>query len=186
MHSTNLAWMTRNRSLGVSKIPIIMIRPLSLNFWIRVKKWPVFSSFLWLTWLFEIPTGPNPTFYYPTELFALSITTTETWVFLKFFVGKLPHIFFSSSKKYSISNHLVQWTFNSCKSVFSRAQSKKIFHWKKVLEGACKFVFQDRGRRNQPARLGLFAWHFGASFRAGVKPFAFSQWLTANYVKPLI
>ena len=110
----------------------------------------------------------------------------ETWVFLKFFVGKLPHIFFSSSKKYSISNHLVQWTFNSCKSVFSRAQFKKIFHWKKVLEGACKFVFQDRGRRNQPARLGLFAWHFGASFRAGVKPFAFSQWLTANYVKPLI
>ena len=186
MHSTNLAWMTRNRSLGVSKIPIIMIRPLSLNFWIRVKNWPVFSSFLWLTWLFEIPTGPNPTFYYPTELFARPLYhyNWNVGVF-EIFCWKIATHFFSSSKKYSISNHLVQWTFNSCKSVFSRAQFKKNISLKKSF-GRGVQIRISRPRSPQPARLGLFAWHFGASFRAGEKPFAFSQWLTANYVKPLI
>ena len=183
MHSTNLAWMTRNRSLGVSKIPIIMIRPKFLN---TSEKMTCFFIVSLVDMTFRNSHRPESDFLLPNRIIRPLYHYNWNVGVFEIFCWKIATHFFSSSKKYSISNHLVQWTFNSCKSVFSRAQFKKIFHWKKVLEGACKFVFQDRGRRNQPARLGLFAWHFGASFRAGEKPFAFSQWLTANYVKPLI
>ena len=185
MHLTNLAWMTRNRSLGVSKIPIFMIWPKFLN---TSEKMTCFFIVSLADMTFRNSHRPESDFLLPNQIIrppSLSLQL-KRGCFWNFLLENCHTFFFPPQKKYSISNHLVQWTFNSCKSVFSRAQFKKIFHWKKVLEGACKFVFQDRGRRNQPARLGLFAWHFGASFRAGVKPFAFSQWLAANYVKPLI
>ena len=147
MHSTNLAWMTRNRSLGVSKIPIIMIRPKFLNTSEKMT-WFFIVSLADMT--FRNSHRPESDFLLPNRIIRPLYHYNWNVGVFEIFCWKIATHFFSSSKKYSISNHLVQWTFNSCKSVFSRAQFKKIFHWKKVLEGACKFVFQDRGRRNRP------------------------------------
>ena len=147
MHSTNLAWMTRNRSLGVSKIPIIMIRPKFLN---TSEKMTCFFIVSLADMTFRKSHRPESDFLLPNRIIRPLYHYNWNVGVFEIFCWKIATHFFSSSKKYSISNHLVQWTFNSCKSVFSRAQFKKIFHWKKVLEGACKFVFQDRGRRNRP------------------------------------
>ena len=153
----------------------------SLNFWIRVKKWPVSLADM----TFRNSHRPESDFLLPNRIIRPLYHYNWNVGVFEIFCWKIATHFFSSSKKYSISNHLVQWTFNSCKSVFSRAQFKKNISLKKSFGRGVQIRF-SRPRSPQPARLGLFAWHFGASFRAGVKPFAFSQWLTANYVKPLI
>ena len=161
MHSTNLAWMTRNRSLGVSKIPIIMIRPKFLN---TSEKMTCFFIVSLADMTFRNSHRPESDFLLPNRIIRPLYHYNWNVGVFEIFCWKIATHFFSSSKKYSISNHLVQWTFNSCKSVFSRAQFKKNISLKKSF-GRGVQIRISRPRSPQPTgQAGPFRLAFWGKF----------------------
>ena len=95
------------------------------------------------------------------------------------------HTFFFLLKKIFHIEPLSTVNFLTHASQFFPALNlKKYFIEKKFWKGRANSYFKTEVAATGQA--GPFRLAFWASFRAGVKPFAFSQWLTANYVKPLI